>query len=259
MEFAKDRFPTGHPEKAPERLLICFNKIKDLCGLRDTAGRDPAPSLWTYSKRTHNGLVYSRLDRIYRPSQGWTSGSTVPMDTGKSDHRLLMAMVHVVCPKVEKAVPAPRLPSLEALDKTQDFWPSVLRDWEHMTRNAPITLESWKTFKDQVLQTGIREMKAVKSAGKKDWVTALRNECIPPEEIMDAAARANRQVWARRTPPARTPAKWPTAIPAYEVAPKQSKHFAPSKSSPWRTPIRQTNTATLGSRDAPPPIRKTHQ
>jgi len=252
VEFAKDRFPMGHPDRAPVRLLTCFNKIKDLCGLRNTAGKNPALSFWTYSKETHHGRVYSRLDRIYRPSQGWTSGSVVPIDTGRSDHRLLTATVHVVSPKIEKAVPAPRLPGLEALDKSKKFWPSVLKSWEVLSRDAPVTLETWKAFKDQVLTTGIQEVKAMKSASRKNWVDALQQECIPLEEIMGAATKANRQVWARRTPPARTPARWPAAIPAYEVSPKQSKHFVPSKTSPWKTPIRRTNTTPHGAPGAPP-------
>jgi len=256
VEFAKDRFPTGHPDRAPERLLKCFNKIKDLCSLRDTAGKNPAPSFWTYSKKTHNGQVYSRLDRIYRPSRGWSSGLVVPMDTGKSDHRLLTATVHMVHPKIEKAVPAPRLPDLDALDKSQKFWPSVLKDWELLSRGAPVTLEAWRVFKDQTLAKGIQEMKSIKAAGKKNWVDALRNECIPLEEIMGIATKANRQVWAKRTPPARTPPKWPAAVPAYEVAPARSKHFVPSKTSPWKTPIWQTNIALHRPQDAPPLFAK---
>jgi len=51
VEFAADRFPAGHSDRAPVSLLTCFNEIKDLCGLRDTAREDPARSLWTYSKK----------------------------------------------------------------------------------------------------------------------------------------------------------------------------------------------------------------
>jgi len=256
VEFAKDRFPTGHAENAPIRLLTCFNKIKDLCSLRDMAGKDPAPSFWSYSKRTHHGQVYSRLDRVYRPSQGWSSDSVVPMDTGRSDHRLIAATVHVKRPKVEKAIPVPRLPNMEALDKSRGFWPAVLRNWRTLLEDAPVSLETWRVFKDQVLATGLKETKAMKTAGRKNWVNALRNECIPPEDIMGAVTRANRQVWNRRTPPARTPARWSAAIPAYEVTPKQSRHFVPSKDSPWKTPIRQSNIAPHGVAAAPPVFAK---
>ena len=256
VEFAKDRFPTARPDTAPVRLLTCFNKIKDLCGLRDTAGEDPAPSFWSYSKRTSHGRVYSRLDRVYRPSRGWSSGIVVPVDTGKSDHRLIMVEVHVKTPRIEKAVPAPRLPSLEILDKSWNFWPTVLRCWDSQTKDTVISLEGWKVFKDQVLTNGIKEANAMRAAKKKDWVDALRSDCVPPEQIMDAVTRANRQVWSKRTPPARTPAKWPAAIPAYEVKPKPSRHFVPSKDSPWKTPIRQSDSAPRGAAEAHPTFAK---
>ena len=252
MEFAKDRFPTGRADNPPLRILTCFEKIKDLCGLQDTAGRDPVPSLWSYSKTTHHGRVYSRLDRIYRPHLGWSSGTVTPMDTGKSDHRLVVAAVHVRKPRIEKAVPALRLPDMEALGKTKKFWPCVLEGWNALTKGGPVTLETWKKFKTLVLTTGLKETAAMKSSGRKDWLTALKHETVPPEEIMGVVTRANRQVWNRRTPPARTHAKWPAAIPAYEIAPRQGRHFVPSKNSPWNTPIRCSDTATHNVKDSPP-------
>ena len=251
VEFAKDRFPTGHADMAPTRLLTCFNKIKDLCGLRDIAGEHPAPSHWSYNKKTHHGLVYSRLDRVYRPSLGWSSGTVTPMDTGKSDHRLIMATAHVRRPKVEKAVPAQRLPNMETLDATREFWPSILRSWDALTRGGPISLETWRIFKESVLTAGVNEAKAMKSFGKRDWVNALRSENVPPEEIMSAVTRANRQIWRKSSPPARTPTKWPAAIPAYVREQKQSRHFVPSKDSPWKTPIRSTTTAPRGATSDP--------
>jgi len=256
VEFAKDRFPTGHANRAPERLLNCFNKIKDLCSLTDTAGGDPAPSLWSYSKGTCHGRIYSRLDRIYRPSLGWSSGKVTPIDTGRSDHRLITALVHVRRPRIEKAVPAPRLPEMETLDKTRDFWPKVLQEWKALSSEKPVTLETWRVFKDLILAAGLKEVKAMKSSGKKDWVGALRSECIPPEQIMDAITKANRQVWRKRVPPARAPSNWPSAIPAYEARPKQSKHFVPSRDSPWKTPIRRTTAAPHNHTDAPPMFAK---
>jgi len=251
VEFAKDRFPTARADTAPERLLTYFNKIKDLCSLHDTAGKDPAPSFWSYSKQTFHGQTYSRLDRIYRLSHGWLNDAVVPVDTGKSDHRLIMVKVHVRTPRIEKAVPAPRLPSLEVLDKSRDFWPTVLKCWGSMTEDTVISLERWKIFKDQVLVAGIREAGAMKSAKKKDWVKALKSDCIPPEQIMDAVTRANRQIWSKRTPPARTPTRWPAAVPTYEVLPRPSRHFILSKDSPWKTPIRQPSGAPRGATTAP--------
>jgi len=239
VEFAKDRYPAGHADRAPVRLLTCFEKIVDLCAMRDVSGNNPAPSLWSYSKMTHHGRVYSRLDRVYRPSLGWLSGTVTPIDTNWSDHRLIVATVYVKKPRIQKALPASRLPSLEILEKTKNFWPKVLRLWDSATGHGPVTLEKWRVFKDSVLETGLQEVKAMKSSGRKDWVAALKSEMVPPEDIMGAVTRANRQLWARRTPPARTAPVWPAALPAYEVPPKQSRHFISSRVSPWQVPTRK--------------------
>ena len=49
---------------------------------------------------------------------------------------------------------------------------------------------------------------------------------------------ANRQLWAKRRPPARAAPKWPCAIPAYKVLPRASKHFVASETSPWQVMTR---------------------
>jgi len=234
VEFAGDRFPTAHPDRAPVRLLTAFNNIKALCGLTDTAGPDPAPHLWSYSKTTAHGRVYSRLDRVYRLMQGWSAGEVAPLDTGTSDHRLVMVPVYPKRPRIEKAKPAPRLPSLEVLDKAKKFWPAVLLAWDTLTAGGPITLERWAEFKSTILNRGLGEVKAMKKSSKKDWVAAMKREAIPPDMIMSIVTSANRQVWAKRRPPARTTPKWPCAIPKYEIPPQASKHFIASEASPWQ-------------------------
>jgi len=234
VEFAGDRFPTAHPDRAPERLLAAFNTIKALCGFADTAGPDPAPPLWSYSKTMAHGRAYSRLDRIYCPIRGWSAGKVVPLDTGASDHRLIMVPVYPRRPKIEKAVPAPRLPNIDVLDKAKRFWPAVLQAWDTLTSRGPVTLERWAEFKADVLDKGLKEIAAMKKSGKKDWVAALKRETIPPNMIMSAVTNANRQLWAKRRPVARTAPKWPCAIPAYEILPQASKHFVASEVSPWQ-------------------------
>jgi len=238
VEYAGDRFPTAHPDRAPVRLLAAFNSIKALCSLADTAGTDPAPPLWSYSKTTAHGRVYSRLDRIYHPMQGWSAGEVTPLDTGASDHRLVMVPVYPKRPKIEKAKPAPRLPSLEVLDKTKKFWPAVLLAWSVLTNSGPVTLEKWAEFKKVVLDAGLTEVRAMKKSGKKDWVAALKRETVPPDMIMSAVTSANRQLWAVRRPPARAAPKWPSARPSYEVPPQPSKHFVASQTSPWQVMVR---------------------
>jgi len=238
VEYAGDRFPTAHPDRAPVRLLTAFNSIKALCSLTDTAGTDPAPPLWSYSKTTAHGRVYSRLDRVYRPTRGWSAGEVTPIDTGASDHKLVMVPVFPKKPKIEKAKPAPRLPSLEVLDKAKKFWPAALAAWDVLTTCGPVTLERWAEFKKIVLDAGLAEVRAMKKSGKKDWMAALKKETIPPSRIMSAVTSANRQLWAARRPPARTTPKWPSAMPSYETPPQTSKHFIASQTSPWQAMVK---------------------
>jgi len=244
VEYAGDRFPTAHPDRAPVRLLTAFNSIKALCNLTDTAGTDPVPPLWSYSKMTAHGRVYSRLDRIYRPMQGWSSGEVTPLDTGSSDHRLVIVPVYPKKPKIEKAKPAPRLPSLEVLSKTKKFWPAVLQAWSVLTTQGSVTLEKWAEFKKIVLDMGLAEVNAMKKSSKKDWIAALKKETIPPDKIMGAVTSANRQLWAVRRPPARTAPKWPSAMPSYEIPPQASKHFVVSQTSPWQVMVRTQPSIT---------------
>jgi len=89
------------------------------------------------------------------------------MTTKWSDHRIVIATVYVKKPKVEKASPAPRLPSVEVLDKAHKFWPSILQAWEELTSHSPVTLEKWKVFKDSMLHLGRAEVAAMKVLGKR--------------------------------------------------------------------------------------------
>jgi len=257
VEYARDRFPSTRMEWAPARLMAVFNKIKDLCGMTDSAGLSPAPSLWSYSKMTANGKSYSRLDRIYRPITGWTASSMVPMDTGHSDHRMMIAPVYPRWPKIEKAKPAPRLPNMELLGKAKKFAPAVLQAWKCMAEAGPVMLEKWTTFKREVLNTGLREVRAMKNIGKKDWVAALKCETVPPEEIMSAVTKANRQLWARRRALARDYPAWPSAIPAYETPSRISKHFIASASSPWQVPVKRQAEAADRCQEAMPLLTPT--
>ena len=241
VEHMGDRYPSGSNQSITKKLLANFEDIKKLCTLCDVPGRGPAPKAWTYSKMTHNGMTYSRLDRIYRPSSCWESGGVLPIATKWSDHRVLIATIHVRKPKVEKAVPAPRLPAVEVLDKAKKFWPSVLSSWDLLTKNGPVTLEKWKAFKDRVLHTGQTEVAAMKAMGKKDWLAALQREQVAPENILSAVAKANTFLWSKKEPPARMVPHWPAAIPAYEDTPAARRGFTPSPNSPWQLPTHPKN------------------
>jgi len=239
VEHVGDRHPNYGSLNMPKKVLTYFEDIKKLCAMKDALGRGPAPTAWTYSKATQNGVEYSWLDWIYQPSLGWGKSKVLPMATKWSDHRLLIATVYVKRPKIEKALPAPRLPNLEVLEKAHKFWPSMLTVWERLMDNGPVTLEKWKVFKDHVLQTGRSEVNAMKKMGWKDWVATLKCEQIVPEDIITAAFRANAMLWARQTPPARTTPDWPAAVPVYKVAPARQKYFTPSPNSPWQIPHRR--------------------
>jgi len=73
-----------------------------------------------------------------------------------------MATVYIKKPKVERALPAPRLPNLEVLDKAHKFWPNILVAWEQLMANGPVTLEKWRIFKDHILQTGRSKVTVMK-------------------------------------------------------------------------------------------------
>jgi len=162
VEHVGDRHPTGGSQAPSKKLITCFEDVKGLCDMRDVSGRGPAPRDWSYSKMTHNGIVYSRLDHIYRPTMGWRDGKVLLIATKWSDHRVIIATVYIKKPKVEKATPAPRLPNLEVLDKMKRFWPGVLQSWGEMTDSGPVTLEKWRSFKDEVLRIGHAEVTGLK-------------------------------------------------------------------------------------------------
>jgi len=241
VEHAGDRYPSGGNHNVPKRLMANFEDLKKLCAMKDVSGRGPAPKAWTYSKMTHNGMTYSWLDRIYRPSSCWENGRVMPIATKWSDHRILVATVHVRKPKVDRAIPAPRLPAMEVLDKAKKFWPSVLSNWDELTKDRPVTLEKWRTFKDKVTLTGWKEVAAMKAMGRKDWIAALWQERVAPEDILSAVAKANTLIWTKREPPARLLPHWPAVIPAYEDAPAARRGFTPSPSSPWQIPVHPKN------------------
>ena len=163
-----------------------------------------------------------------------------------------MVPVYPRKPKIEKAKPAPRLPSLEVLDKAKRFWPAVMLAWNTLTAGGPITLERWAEFKGTVLDKGLSEVRAMKKSSKKDWVVAMKREEVSPDMIMSAVMSANRQLWARQRPPARTAPKWPCAIPSYEIPPQASKHFVASEASPWQVMTKKQPPAAPNKGKASP-------
>jgi len=81
-------------------LLEVFSDISALCAFRDVVGHKPCPRGWTYSRNTAGCKVFSRLDRIYVPHDGWAAEPPYILSTNWSDHRLVVSNLIVSKPAV---------------------------------------------------------------------------------------------------------------------------------------------------------------
>jgi len=240
VEFPGDRFPVreSHVRAAP--LVEIFNDIRALCKFTDAAGDEASPRLWSWSGATQDGMSHSRLDRVYVPVAGWSACRPIPVATNWSDHRVIIADVTRLRPRIERAVPAPRLPSLDLLTRSHTFWPKVLASWSRSTEEGPMTLEKWTSFKRDVLSTGLATSKAVRRVSKRDWRRALKEETLSPSEAVAAmrcAAAHRRSGPAPRTKGGEAPF-WPEAVPSREVRPRRPRlSFVPGAASPWQVPV----------------------
>ncbi len=159
----------------------------------------------------------SRLDRIYYPHDGWSATPPKPIHTNHSDHHFVWSDCFITAPKVEIAVPAPRLPSLKLLDEGP-FWPLVLSAWSDLL-SGDITLPSWSVFKHCVLASGLSVSKSRKKAVADNWKSALRGDGITSDELADITFD-----WSNSPPP--DPIRrgvdgggWRSAVPAYDSRP----------------------------------------
>jgi len=238
VECDGDRFPFRDRPSKLVRIRAAFDNVRGCCDMVDSAGRAPAPRLWTYSKMTASGKSFSRLDRIYIPNRGWAAQKSDVLGTNWSDHRVLISTVLVTAPRVQRAVPAPRLPSLSLMDRSDIFWPEVLEAWKTLTNLPSTTLESWVGFKESVLEIGMRASHHTRKDKRKDWVSALKRETIRPEEALSAASRALRDLRSPRLDHGRSHAVWPEAVPKYAAPPTSRR---PGRggctSSPWASPV----------------------
>jgi len=252
VEFSGDRFPVweSHVRAAP--LVRVFNDIRALCKFTDAAGDEASPRLWSWSGKTQDGMSYSRIDCIYVPTEGWSACKPIPVATNWSDHRMIMADITRLRPRVEKAVPAPRLPSLDLLARSRTFWPKVLASWSQSTAGGPMTLERWTAFKEDVLCAGIATSKAVHKASKKDWRRALKEETLSPSKAAAAMRRAAARVQPESVPRTRDDVApvWPEAVPSRGVRPCRPRpSFVPGAASPWQVPV----CASSGGHSSPSP------
>ena len=234
VEHPSDRSPVTPPNPRLDMLLEVFSDTGALCSFRDAAGRGPCPRGWTYSKNTARHKVFSRLDRVYIPHDGWAAEPPYVLSTNWSDHRVVVSDLIVTNPAVQVAVPAPRLPDLDGLSKSKAFWPGVLVAWRDLMRGGRVTLEKWSAFKESVLRVGLAERTSFRRKTAKYWRNAVRKEELAPDEVWDAI----KGLAVRKRPPrVQEPTKWRAAVPKYDVPPAPRRCFLPSPSSPWQVPV----------------------
>jgi len=237
VEFPNDRIPYVLPSAARRSVLSCFKDVKVLCDMEDVAGGGAHPQLWTYRKGRAEGETLSRLDRIYVPQTGWRGHSPWCIDTNWSDHQVIVATLVVDAPRVQMAIPARRLPSLETLDKCPDFWAGVLSAWRDMTSPpAVVALEPWTTFKKTVLALGIKCSSSKKAEKTADWKQALREEMLTPDRLKEVIRQMHHSGSHDQLP--RWKPMWQEAIPGKNARPKPRRRaFTPSSASPWQVPV----------------------
>src|SRR5258706_6478447 len=170
VEQDSDRFPFKAPSGDVKRCRKLFNDIKSLCMMTDSAGLSGSYRQHTFAQNTQGGQVLSRLDRIYYPRDGWSATPPKPICTNHSDHHFVWSDCFITAPKVEIAVPAPRLPSLKLLDNGP-FWPQGLLAWSYIL-SSDVTLPSWSAFKHRVLNAGLSVSKSRKKSVTDDWKSA---------------------------------------------------------------------------------------
>ena len=240
VTYPEDRFPfsESHAKAAP--LVSIFKDIASICMMEDCAGNGPSMRQWTCSKMTASGRTFSWIDRIYRPTAGWSCCKPVPITTTWSDHRVVVATLVVLRPQVEKAVPAWRLPSLDLLSKSQTFWLEVLALWCSMTEGPPVMLARWTVFKEGVLEAGIRASRTTKKGSKKDWLRAVKEEIVHPADICNAMRKAAERLHSGPVAQPVWGPVWPEAVPRHGAPPKRAvRTFVSSPVSPWQVPERR--------------------
>jgi len=240
VEHPEDRFPFGESLSKMTSLLGVFKDIKSICKMEDCAGSGPSMRQWSFSRVTASGRTFSRIDRVYRPSEGWSCRKPVPVATAWSDHRMVVATLVVLRPQVEKAVPAPCLPSLDLLSKSRTFWQDVVALWDGAASGPPMTLERWTAFKAGVLAAGLHASRTTRRNGKKDWLRAVKDENVHPADICNAMRKAADRLHAEPAVLAKRGPVWPEAVPGYGKPPRHVvKGFESSPASPWQVPLRR--------------------
>src|SRR5258706_3418596 len=223
VEQDSDRFPFKVPSGDVRCCRLLFNDIKSLCMMTDSAGPSGSYRQHTFVQNTQGGQVLSRLDRVYCPWDGWSATPPMPIRTNHSDHHFVWSDCFITAPKVELAVPAPRLPPLKVLE-VSPFWSQVLSAWSDLTSSS-ITLPSWSAFKFRVLRAGLSVSKSRKRSVLDNWKSALCGDGLSSDELADITFD-----WSAR--PSSDPAShrvtgicFGSAIPAYDAPPSSSGYL----------------------------------
>src|SRR5258706_9528122 len=217
VEKDSDRYPYKVPSGDVVHCCQIFNDIKSLCMMTDSAGPSVSYKKHTFVQTTQSSQTFSRLDRIYYPHDGWSATPPNPIRTNHSDHHFVWSDCFITAPKVEIAVPAPRLPSLKLLDDGP-FWPQVLSAWSDLSSGG-ITLPSWSAFKHCVLKSGLSVSRSRKKSVIANWKSALRGDGVTSDELADITFD-----W--RDSPSLIPVRrcvdgsWRSAVPAYDSCPQ---------------------------------------
>ena len=175
VERDEDRFPYKPPSGVTRECRRIFRDIKTLCKMVDVGQHYSAYKHHTFAQNARGVNVQSRLDRIYRPRDGWKSLKPVPIKTNHSDHHFVWADCFITSPKVEIAVPAPRLLHVDKL--SDEFWSRITKDWNEMT-SQEIDLPAWAAFKQNVLRHGLTDTQKRKASAVNRWKDVLRGEAI---------------------------------------------------------------------------------
>ena len=218
VESDSDCFPFKAPSFNTKRCRKIFNDIKTLCLMADAAGNTGSFRKHTFTQNARGIRIFSRLDQIYFPPDGWTASTPIALCTNHSDHHFVWADCFISSPCVELAVPAPRLPPIQYLDEGL-FWPTVLSAWTDLTTSG-VSLPTWSSFKKVVLSAGLSVTKSHKTALNKNWKSALRGDKISSDQLDDIVFKWNESL-RPHLPRDTGRHPWRSAVEAYDsIAPQ---------------------------------------
>ena len=225
VEHPHDRVPQKAPDSVFRCCLRIFSDLKALCCVQDAAGIRPFPRGISFHHRASN---YSAcLDRVYFPQKACTAGRPITIPTLWSDHCLVWAPIHITNPRVELAKPAPCLPNISTLDRHWPFWPTVMMAYDTLAA-SDITLQDWVSFKQLILEHGLKAKAASRTSQTKNWKSLLRGDLVLEDDLVEAIQHNGFAV-APPYKPRTSSQRWSSAIPEDMVPPP------PPPPPPWHS------------------------